>query len=70
MFVGTHDKLATPKDNEKARDIIGDGVKYYKEYPLGHLAFLTAIDMSYFQVDVLNVLKTYHAPTIKHHTLF
>ena len=38
-----------------------NGVKFYKEYPLGHLAFFTAIDMTYFKEDVLNVMKTYHA---------
>eukprot|EP00347_Sterkiella_histriomuscorum_P011029 403374021 len=60
MFVGTNDKLATQSDNAFARDIMKDGVKFYKEYPLGHLAFFTAIDMSYFQQDVVDILKTYH----------
>lgn len=61
MFVGTYDKLATLSDNQFAKEVMKNGVKFYKEYPLGHLAFFTANDMSYFKEDVLNVLKTYHA---------
>lgn len=34
-------------------------VEFYKEYPLGHLAFLTAKDMSYFTVDVMEVIQKY-----------
>lgn len=70
MFVGTKDKMATLLDNRGAYKQMGEGiVKYYKEYPLGHLAFLTAKDMSYFTIDALAVLQQYHPTQISEQTL-
>lgn len=56
MFVGTTDKMATLTDNRGAYKKMQKSVVYYEEYEMGHLAFLTAKDMSYFSVDALSVL--------------
>ena len=47
MFVGTHDELGDPKDNQWAKSRIKT-VKYYHEMNAGHLTFLIGKDMSYF----------------------
>jgi hypothetical protein len=60
MFVGTEDELADDIDNEWARDTMVNGVKFYREYDLGHLSFMVAKDMSYLTTDVMNILHQYH----------
>ena len=59
MFVGDKDQLATIDDNRWAKTQLNT-LKFYKEYNLGHMSFLIAKDMSYFTVDVMNMLKQYH----------
>lgn len=59
MFVGTSDELADPIDNELSDTEI-PSIIFYKEYNLGHLSFMIARDMSFFTVDVMNLLYTYH----------
>ena len=39
------------------------GIKFYKEYELGHLTFFTAKDVSYITEDMAQLLKTYHDAT-------
>jgi hypothetical protein len=63
MFVGKSDELADPYDNEIAKALI-PAVFFYKEYPLGHLSFMIARDMSFFTYDAMTLLKNYH-PTTK-----
>jgi len=58
MFVGTSDELATDIDNQWARTQLNT-LKFFKEYPLGHLSFLVGKDMSYFN-DVMSILNQYH----------
>jgi len=58
QFVGTVDKLATPEDNHWLREQLGSNSIYYKEFNFGHMAFMLAKDMSYFD-DVLDLIKTY-----------
>jgi hypothetical protein len=58
MFVGTSDELATVEDNRWAKPQLKTLV-HYKEYPLGHLSFMVAKDMSYFN-DVLTLIKKYN----------
>ena len=60
MFVGTNDKMATTEDNKIAYEKMGNTVCFYHEYALGHLAFLTAKNMSYFTQDVMSLLRKYH----------
>jgi hypothetical protein len=62
MFVGTSDQLATVDDNQWAKTQLTKVLKFYKEYPLGHLSFMIAKDMSYFK-DVFNMLNEYHPAT-------
>ena len=62
MFVGTSDQLATVDDNQWAKTQLTQVLKFYKEYPLGHLSFMIAKDMSYFK-DVFNMLNQYHPAT-------
>jgi hypothetical protein len=64
MMVGEKDNLATIIDNRWARDTMVKGVKFYKEYNLGHLSFMAAIDMSYFTVDVMSLMKQYHPASL------
>ena len=59
MFVGNTDQLATVDDNRWAKTQLAT-LKFYKEYSLGHLSFMIGKDMSYFTVDVMNILKQYH----------
>jgi hypothetical protein len=66
MFVGQYDKMASLIDSREAHARMKQAVKFYKEYPLGHLAFLVAKDMSYFTEDVVSFIKEHH-PTNKHH---
>lgn len=56
MLVGKSDELATDTDNEWADSVMQNGVKFYKEYPLGHLSFMVAKDMSYLTTDVMSLL--------------
>lgn len=63
MMVGKFDKLATPSDALYAKEVLKKGVKFYKEYDLGHLAFFTAKDVSYITDDMASLLKTYHDAT-------
>jgi hypothetical protein len=58
MFVGTSDQLATVDDNRWAKTQLSS-LKFYKEYQLGHLSFMIAKDMSYFN-DVFAMLNEYH----------
>ena len=58
MFVGTKDELADEIDNRWAKTQLDKTLVFYKEYELGHLTFMVAKDMSYFN-DVLDVLKKY-----------
>ena len=58
MLVGTSDSLADTKDNHWAHDKMKNDVVFYKEYNLGHLSFMVAKDMSYFN-DVKALLAKY-----------
>jgi lysosomal acid lipase/cholesteryl ester hydrolase len=59
LFVGNFDQLATVDDNRWAKTQLKT-LKFYKEYNLGHLGFMIGKDMTYFSVDAMNMLKTYH----------
>lgn len=57
MFVGTHDGLADPTDNQWAHSQMGSAVIFYHEYTLSHLSFMVARDMSFFTVDAMYLLN-------------
>jgi len=56
MFVGSSDELATVDDCRWAKTQMEKVMVHYKEYPLGHLSFMVAKDMSYFN-DVLSLIS-------------
>ena len=59
MFVGSSDELATVDDCRWAKTQMEKVMVHYKEYPLGHLSFMVAKDMSYFN-DVMTLMDKYH----------
>ncbi|TNV78929.1 hypothetical protein FGO68_gene5820 [Halteria grandinella] len=60
MFVGLEDELGDPEDCRWLHNKISKTVTYYKEYPfLGHMTFAIGKDMSFFQVDAINLIKQY-----------
>jgi len=60
MFVGDKDELADTADNAWAKEQLSKTLVFYKDYNLGHLTFMVANDMSYFN-DVMALLKQYHS---------
>ena len=56
QFVGTVDNLATVEDNRWLHQQLGANSVFYKEYEFGHMAFMLAQDMSYFD-DVLELIS-------------
>lgn len=59
MFVGSSDELADVTDNRWAKTQMEKVLVHYKEYPLGHLSFMIAKDMSYFD-DVMGLVAKYN----------
>ena len=59
LFVGSRDELATSEDNAWNYEQMQKAVVYYKEWTLGHMAFMVAKDMSYFY-EVGKLLNKYH----------
>ncbi len=60
LFVGKDDELGDPVDVAWLRTQIANVIAMDKTYPLGHISFLFAKDMSYVD-DVIAFLDT-HAP--------
>ena len=59
LVVGTYDKLADTSDAAWLNEQIKSNVVFYEEYPLGHLSFVIAKDMSWFTNDVVNLIGQY-----------
>ena len=59
LFQGSLDRLANPTDVEWLATQIPDALVFREMYPLGHLSFLIALDMSWFSVDVMNLVNQY-----------
>jgi hypothetical protein len=60
LFVGEYDNLSTVKDNEWLVTQLNPDVLVWDEvYPLGHLSFTLAKDMSWFTEDVMNLVNKY-----------
>jgi len=59
MFVGKNDKLADPTDAEWTRNTIGSDVFHYQEINGGHLTFFIAKDMTWFNEDLMDLIKEY-----------
>ena len=59
LVAGTLDKLATLSNVAWLKDQISDKVVLYKEYPLGHMSFALAKDMSWFTDDIAPMIAEY-----------
>ena len=59
LVAGTYDKLADVTDIRWLHEQIKDKVVFYEEYPLGHVSFVIAKDMSWFTNDVVNLIAKY-----------
>ncbi|CDW84870.1 ab-hydrolase associated lipase region family protein [Stylonychia lemnae] len=59
IYHGIYDRLTHIKDVDWLREQLNHTIAFYGEYELGHTTFKTAKNMSYFEVDVVNVLKAY-----------
>lgn len=60
LFIGEYDNLATVEDNEWLVTQLSEDVLVHNHvYPLGHLSFALAKDMSYFTNDVMNLVNQY-----------
>lgn len=58
LFIGSYDKLATVADNEwLVNQLNADTLVWNKVYPLGHLSFTLAKDMSFFKEDVMSLVS-------------
>ena len=49
----------TPTDVEWLINQLSEPPVFYKQYPLGHMSFAIANDMSFFQVDTINLINKY-----------
>ena len=63
VFSGSYDKLADPTDVASLVEALGSNVVFNQEYPLGHLSFGLAKDMSWFSGDVVNVMNQFSGNT-------
>ena len=59
MVIGEYDKLATPADAEWTSNKISNALVFKETYPLGHLAFSLAKDMSWFTDDIVPLIGQY-----------
>ena len=62
MFCGSTDKLASPHDYMWLREELAanDNCLYYKEYDIGHLAFLMPADKGIFH-EMFSLMKRYNS---------
>jgi len=56
-----YDELADPEDVEWLYQQLSatNSVVYYEKYMLGHMSFLIAKDMDYFNVDAISLINKY-----------
>lgn len=59
LVAGSGDELGDPKDVQWLYYQIQDTVVFYETYDLGHMSFVIAKDMTYFSIDVVNLIKEY-----------
>lgn len=60
VFYGEYDKVATVSNVEWAIGKMQDAIVYAHKYPLGHMSFMMARDMSFFTDDVMSILNGYN----------
>lgn len=60
LFVGSYDNLATVEDNEwLVTKLNPETLIWHEIYPLGHLSFSLAKDMSFFTEDAMALINQY-----------
>ena len=59
LFSGSYDELADPTDVANLAQQLGSNVVYNQQFPLGHLSFGLALDMSWFTEDAVDLIKAY-----------
>ena len=59
LFGGNSDLLVSVTDVDWLYNELGEAPIWYKQYPLGHMSFAIAKDMSWFKIDVLNLINKY-----------
>ena len=59
LFAGSYDELADLEDVEWLNTQLGENVVFFNVYPLGHMSFIIATDMDYFNVDAINLIDQY-----------
>lgn len=61
IIAGTNDMLSTLEDTRWVSELLReDTLVHYSEHELGHLSYFTAKDMSFFEVNVMDLFKKYH----------
>ena len=59
-MAGTLDELSDPTDVDWLNATLGPkNVIFYHQYRLGHMSFAIAKDMSFFQVDAIEIIDHY-----------
>lgn len=59
LFGGLLDDTVVPIDVEWLRDNLGEPPVFYKQYELEHLGFAVGNDMSFVQIDSVDLLAKY-----------
>lgn len=59
IFYGKYDRLADPTDVNILKRMVEKNLVNFTEYPLGHLSFAIAKDMTWFSNDVVNLVAKY-----------
>jgi pimeloyl-ACP methyl ester carboxylesterase len=65
LFGGSTDLLVSKTDVDWLNDQLGEAPVWYKQYPLGHMSFAIAKDMSWYKQDVLNLINQYSTNDFK-----
>ena len=60
IFSGSLDKVCSPADAKWVSNRLQNTTVFNGEYRLGHETFMIAKDMSYFDVDLINVINRYN----------
>jgi hypothetical protein len=60
LITGKMDELASYLDCREVYEIVKHDVVFYKEYDIGHVAYLMAIDMSFFNEEIMSYIKDYY----------
>lgn len=59
LFTAKGDLMTTLEDVAWTRKQMENTIIYYKEIDGGHATFLVGLDMTYFTVDVMDLLRMY-----------